>query len=356
MCKIQSPSINDLFSSIEFDISGYQQYTNESGTAHKLALSWMAVQYDDRLDDLDRPNTVITRVFDKDCIQLAKDNGIDFFPALIEHLEDALSDRTMRWMLKRAWCEDDAKSREIEDCLKYARATYSAQERKELGHQLALAGRTDELISTSFDICMSSVYLGAIEDNNGTDEFQKWLIDNFKTLGAKKWENALKSRECEDAWPLLETICNTRLSLPLLDDTIASLVEKGLYYRNISSAIKSYQADASSYNNALTNRFFKGASSYKDIIEHYGAEMHEYRWLAQLTSNDRCAAIKIIINSKTGYCMEWLAYDLRIEENPKRLLRGHIKKLKALLRKKMQLKSPAENYKKAASEVLSILS
>ena len=54
--------------------------------------------------------------------------------------------------------------------------------------------------------------------------------------------------------------------------------------------------------------------------------------------------------------MEWLAYDLRIEKSPKRLLRGHIKKLKALLRKKMQLKSPAENYKKAASEVLSILS
>ena len=356
VCKIQSPCINDLFSSIEFDIDRYRYYANDSGAAHKLALSWMALQYNDRLDDPGQPNATITRIFDKDCIQLAKDKDIDFFPVLIKHLGDTLSDRTIRWMLERIWCKEDAESREMVDCLKYARATYSAQKRKELGHQLALAKRIDELMSTSFDIHMSSVYLGAIEADNNTDKFQSWLIDNFKNLSAENWKVALTSRECNDIWPLLEAVCNARLPLPSLDDAVANLVEKNLYYRNINLAIKSYQLNVSSYNNALTNRFFKDASSCKDIIEHYGAEMHKYRWLAQLTSNDRYVAIETIINSKTGYCMEWLAYDLCIEENPKRLLRGHIKKLKALLRKKMQLKSPAENYKKAASEVLSILS
>lgn len=356
LCDLNSSSLSVLTDDVPFDTENYAEYSDEDSAPQKLAIVVLATGSDIDLDEDDGVNKSITRVFDSECIQLARERGLDLFSGLIGKSREPNSKKTAKWMLKEYWNENDSKMRDIEDCLAYAHIFNAPTDRRKLGRELGSFQRSDELMKKGFSIGYSSIYLGALEEDNENEEFKEWLIDGFKMLALSDWKRVLDGEASPNVFPLLEKVSSEKLAFPNLDKCVASIIETDSSVKyDICVLLDTYQPNFSEINGAITLKFFASKDNAKGVIKAYGSLMHKTNWIIGLPSSQGYEAIQSIIDSKTGFCLKWLTDDMDSRSNPKDLVRGHVRDVKKKLSHNVGLKVSKE-YKNAARELKALLS
>lgn len=356
LCDLSVPYLGVLIDDTPFAIENYAEYSDDSPAPQKLAIVMLAIGSEIGLDEDDETSEVIVRIFDSECIQFARENEFDLFAPLVDKSKDTNSAKTAKWMLKEYWDENDSRTRDIEDCFAYAHIFNTPADRRKLGRELSSFQRIDELMKKDFCLGYSSIYLGALEKDNKNEGFKEWIIDGFKALTPENWERVLSGDVSPNVFPLLERASIEKQSFPNLDKCIVSVIELDAPVKyDVCVLLDNYQPDFDMINAGITSEFFVSKDNVKTVIKAYGLLMHRTNWIMGLSPSQRYEAVQNIIDSKTGYCLKWLVDDIGDRNNPKGLLKGHVREVKKKLSHNAGLRV-AKEYKNVARELKNLLS